>query len=127
MADLPELSPDEAPPARRGNLLRAFATVGDAEQFEPLLAGPGFRLERIVSHGHRSPPDFWYDQPDDEWVVLLSGSARLAIQGEAVPHELGPGDWILLPAHRRHRVEWTDPGRPTVWLALHREPPENPR
>lgn len=77
------------------------------------------RLLRIVSHGQATPPGEWWDQPDDEWVVLLAGGAGLLIEGEAGPRVLGPGDWLHLPAGLRHRVEWTAAGQATVWLALH--------
>ena len=89
------------------------------EDISTLLETGPCRLERIVSTGQATPPGQWYDQAKAEWVVLLQGSAGLLIEGESAPRRLGPGDWLLLPAHRRHRVEWTDPDRPTVWLALH--------
>ncbi|MBF0375776.1 MAG: cupin, partial [Alphaproteobacteria bacterium] len=79
----------------------------------------GTRLLRIVSHGQATPPGEWYDQPDDEWVALLAGGAGLLIEGETEPRALRPGDWLLLPAGRRHRVEWTASGVATIWLALH--------
>jgi cupin 2 domain-containing protein len=55
-------------------------------------------------------------------VLLVSGRARLEIEGERVERALGPGDYLFLPAHCRHRVAWTDPGQATVWLALHFSP-----
>ena len=82
-----------------------------------LLARPGLRIERIVSTGQASPPGFWYDQEHDEWVILLSGGAGLAIDGAA--EMSSPGDYVFLPAHTRHRVTWTDARVPTVWLAVH--------
>jgi cupin 2 domain-containing protein len=84
-----------------------------------LLKTPDFRLERIVSAGQATPPGEWYDQEAPEWVVLLSGGAGLRFEDEPAPRRLRPGDYVLIPAHRRHRVEWTDPEAPTVWLALH--------
>ncbi|QDX81403.1 cupin [Denitratisoma sp. DHT3] len=109
-------------PAAAGNLLQGLpAAAGGREAFEELLARPGLRIERIVSTGQASPPGFWYDQPDGEWVLLLSGRARLWLEGEASPRCLAPGDWIDLPPHCRHRVDWTDPDQPTVWLAVHYE------
>ncbi len=90
----------------------------DEEEITELLARPGLRIERIVSTGHASPPGFWYDQPNDEWVIVLAGSAGLIVEGEA-ERQLEPGDIALLPAHRRHRVAWTDADGPTVWLAVH--------
>ena len=84
-----------------------------------LVSAPSFRVERIVSRGHASPADFWYDQPEQEWVLLLSGAARLLFEGEAEPVEMKPGDHLLIPAHRRHRVQWTAAGVDTVWVAIH--------
>ena len=102
-----------------GSLLESIPAVGDEESFEDLLSSPGVRLERIVSQGHASPDGFWYDQDDDEWVVVIEGEAELQIEGESSPRPMQPGDWILLPAHCRHRVVRTAEGRPTIWLALH--------
>jgi cupin 2 domain-containing protein len=83
-----------------------------------LLSGPGLRIERIVPLGHASPEGFWYDQEDGEWVLLQKGAARLSFEGEE-PIELLSGSFVNIPARSRHRVEWTDPGEPTVWLAVH--------
>ena len=82
-----------------------------------LFAQPGVRLERIVSRGHASPPGFWYDQEDGEWVAVIQGAARLEIEGQG-ERALGAGDHLFLPAHCRHRVSWTDPDRDTIWIAL---------
>ena len=90
-----------------------------AELTEILLESDVFHLERIVSAGHATPAGQWYDQDTHEWVLLLSGSAGLRFEGEAEVLVLNPGDCLNIPAHRRHRVEWTDLSRPTVWLALH--------
>ncbi|MCC7274638.1 MAG: cupin domain-containing protein [Alphaproteobacteria bacterium] len=100
------------------NLLCPLPTTGEAEHVEALLLAPGVRLERIVSRGDASPPGFWYDQDEAEWVLVLAGRAGLAIAGEAEERLLVAGDAVFLPAHCRHRVSWTDPERPTVWLAL---------
>ena len=100
------------------NLFDAIPAEIPAEIFEVLLETDYFRLERIVSGGQATPPGKWYDQDSDEWVVLLTGSACLRFEGEP-DRVLRPGDHLLIPAHRRHRVEWTDQTRPTVWLALH--------
>ena len=88
------------------------------EFLETLLQTPGLRIERIVSRGHASPEGFWYDQEGGEWVIVLAGAARLTIEGKP-PLELRPGDYVDLPPHTRHRVDWTDPGQDTVWLAVH--------
>jgi cupin 2 domain-containing protein len=98
-----------------------FAEIPDDlpdELFQTLLRAPGLRIERIVSMGHVSPGGFWYDQDTDEWVLLLKGAARLAFEGEE-PIDLLPGAFVNIPSHRRHRVEWTDPAGPTIWLAIH--------
>lgn len=87
------------------------------ELIETLASSESVRIERIVSRGHASQSDFWYDQPQAEWVVLLQGAARLQFDNEFI--ELRPGDWIQIPAHRRHRVEWTAADKATVWLAVH--------
>ncbi|HVH82564.1 MAG TPA: cupin domain-containing protein [Stellaceae bacterium] len=99
------------------NLLRDLPTA-IAEEFVERLAGIGaVRIERIVSHGQASPEGFWYDQDEAEFVLVVAGAARLAFaDGETLA--LGPGDWVDIAAHRRHRVDWTDPHRPTVWLAV---------
>lgn len=102
-----------------------FANLPDgrgAEVCTRLAEGGAFRLERIVSTGQATPEGEWYDQADDEWVILLTGAAGLLIEGEAAPHTLAPGDFLLLPAHKRHRVEWTAADGETVWLALHFKP-----
>jgi cupin 2 domain-containing protein len=89
------------------------------ELFTTLLEARNVRIERIVSHGHTSPDGFWFDQDQHEWVVLLEGASRLRFEGEDRPVELKPGDFVNIPAHRRHRVEWTTPEEPTIWLAVH--------
>ena len=101
------------------NILAELAPRDDTEQSDDLVRTESLCIERIVSHGHASPPGFWYDQDAAEWVVVIEGSARLQIEGEPAPRLLERGDWIDLPAHCRHRLEWTDPSRPTIWLAVH--------
>ena len=100
------------------NLLQQLPDARVAEVTETLLAASGIRVERIVSHGQASPPGFWYDQDEAEWLLLLAGAARLRFADKPETRSLAPGDELLIPAHRRHRVEWTDPDRPTVWLAV---------
>ncbi|MDD3651853.1 MAG: cupin domain-containing protein [Immundisolibacter sp.] len=91
-----------------------------AERVDALLNRPGLRVERIVSTGQASPPGFWYDQADHEWVLLLEGAARLTLDTPAGLREvrLTAGDWLELPAHCRHRVEATQAEPPTVWLTI---------
>jgi cupin 2 domain-containing protein len=105
-------------PADAGNLF-SLVEHGPLEHVEVLVERGGLTIERIVSMGHASAPDFWYDSPRDEWVVLLSGAAALEFEhGEAL-HEMQPGHYIRIEAHRRHRVAWTHPDQPSVWLAVH--------
>jgi len=99
------------------NLLRDLPAAGGGEIAERLTGNDAVRIERIVSRGETSPDGFWYDQDEAEFVVVLRGAARLTFaDGEMIP--LGPGDWVDIAPHRRHRVEWTDPTQPTVWLAV---------
>jgi cupin 2 domain-containing protein len=102
-----------------GNLFNDVPADSPDEQFTELLAAPHLRIERIVSTGQASPPGFWYDQDWAEWILVLAGSAALLIEGETAPRVLVPGDYLHIPAHTRHRVEWTGGREPTVWLAVH--------
>ncbi len=102
-----------------GNLFADLPTDNSAETIEQLLKTDHLVLERIVSFGQATPPGQWLDQDRPEWVVLLQGSAGLLIQGESEPRVLRPGNYVLIPAHTRHRVEWTHGDQPTIWLALH--------
>src|SRR4051812_19265946 len=99
------------------NLFSALPQQLLDELFTTLLETPSFRIERIVSHGHASPVGFWYDQDQHEWVIVLKGAARLRFEEGIV--DMKPGDFINIPAHKRHRVEWTTPEEPTIWLAVH--------
>jgi cupin 2 domain-containing protein len=99
-----------------------FADVGrqlPAEQIMELLSSRNVRIERIVSTGHATAPDEWYDQDRAEWVLLLAGSASLIFEGESEPLLLEPGSYVHIAAHVRHRVAWTDRSEPTIWLAIH--------
>ena len=87
------------------------------ELFSTLLESGNIRVERIVSHGHASPEGFWYNQDHHEWVVVLKGAARLAFENETI--EMKSGDFMNIPARTNHRVEWTTPDEPTIWLAVH--------
>ena len=100
------------------NLFKIPESLPVDEFVEPLITGQGVLIERIISTGQISPPGFWYDQDRDEWVVLLQGQARLAWE-DGRSKELKPGDWIFIPAHERHRVEWTSKETACIWLAVH--------
>lgn len=99
------------------NLLADLPAQLPEELIQTLLSTPQVRIERIISQGHVSPPSFWYDQAEHEWVLLIQGAARLRLDDELV--EMTPGDFLNIPAHRKHRVEWTSPGQQTIWLAIH--------
>jgi cupin 2 domain-containing protein len=101
------------------NLFAEVAEALPAEVFEVLLETPGFRLERIVSDGQATPPGEWLDQENDEWVLLLKGGAGLRFADEPQTRAVRPGDALRIPARLRHRVEWTERGVKTIWLALH--------
>lgn len=106
------------------NLFESIPANLPEELVEVLAEGRGHvRIVRLVSQGHASVPGFWYDQAEDEWVALLSGRALLSFEdsatGEVRAVALGPGDWLHIPPHARHRVESTDPDTATVWLAVH--------
>ena len=86
------------------------------EVVQTLIRADEVRIERIISHGHASPADFWYDQPHHEWVIVLKGAARLQFEDRMV--EMKTGDFVNIPAFKKHRVDWTTPDEPTVWLGV---------
>lgn len=102
---------------RRGRLQQSIPKILEDELFTPLAGAGNVRVERIVSRGHRSPSGFWYDQNETEFVLVVAGRSRLSFEG-AEEIELGPGDWIEIPARCRHRVAWTAPDEDTIWLAV---------
>lgn len=103
-----------------GNLFAGIPQSLPSELFDSLHAAGGIRIERIVSQGHTSPPEGqWYDQPADEWVSLLTGQATILFDDPRRELALSPGDWLLIPAHARHRVVQTSHQPPCVWLAVH--------
>lgn len=86
------------------------------EVVQTLIRAADVHIERIISHGHASAPDFWYDQGQAEWVIVLKGAARLQFEDGIV--EMNVGDFINIPARKKHRVDWTSPDEPTVWLGV---------
>jgi cupin 2 domain-containing protein len=99
-----------------------FSDIPDAipeEIFETIIEKESFRLERIVSDGQLTAEDEWYDEDENEWFILLKGSAGLLLEGDKEPLVLKPGDYLNLPGHRKHKVLWTDADEKTIWLALH--------
>lgn len=105
-------------PADPVNLFVLPQPLPTSEVFEPLLQKESCLIERIVSTGQTTPPGEWYDQARDEWVVLLQGEARLAY-ADGTEITLAAGDSVLIPAHCRHRVDYTSTEPPCLWLAVH--------
>ena len=106
---------------KNAELKNIFANIPQnlkAELFEKLIDNYNFTLERIISEGHASPPNFWYDQERNEFVMLLTGSAEL-IYDDNKMFDLKPGDYLIIPAHQKHRVEKTSDTEKTIWLTLH--------
>ena len=110
---------------------RSYAQLIKGSLFSPIAPGPeeflevlacgkaeAFRIERIVSHGHISEPDFWYDQDELEFVAVLQGSAELETESEKI--SMSPGDWVIIPEHVQHRVNFTSTEPPCAWLAVFR-------
>ncbi|WP_318435968.1 cupin domain-containing protein [Photobacterium leiognathi] len=87
------------------------------EEFIDLLNTGSVRIERIVSKGHITPADKWYDQSKDEWVIVLEGKAEITFDNDEIV-TLEKGDHLHIPAHKKHRVSWTDPKQLTIWLAV---------
>lgn len=104
---------------KTGNVFSDVPKEIPKEIFEDLLSRPPLRLQKIVSAGQSTPPGEWYKSNTDEWVILLSGGAKLFYEGDTNVRNMQPGDYVLIPAHLRHRVEWTHPVENTIWLALH--------
>ena len=100
------------------NLFHDLPSSLPEELVETLAKNKHVRIELIVSTGHASPDRFWCDQEDDEWIVVLKGEAKLLFESDDEPIHMKPGDYINIAAHKKHRVEWTTPDAPTVWLVV---------
>jgi len=100
------------------NIFDAIPANLKDELFDSLVENDRLRIERIISHGHASPETGWYDQPQNEWVMLLRGAAVLAFEDDTSV-TLKPGDYLNIPAHCKHKVAWTTPDQETIWLAVH--------
>ena len=100
-----------------GKLLDCGGTLPTgSERLTALFSSPAVRIAAIVSNEHRSPAGFWYDQHEDEWVAVIEGEATIAFVDQST-QILKAGDWLVIPAHTRHRIEKT--GERTIWLAIH--------
>ncbi|MGF1688158.1 cupin domain-containing protein [Photobacterium japonica] len=100
------------------NVFTMIPDVLPQELMEDIVSGQQMRIERIVSKGHTTPSDEWYDQDEHEWVMVLQGQGRIVFEEGTREVELGVGDHINIPAHQRHRVSWTTPDTETIWLAV---------
>lgn len=100
---------------RVDNLLANLPELYESEQSLSLFEKPSIKIERIVSQSHSSPPGFWYDQDEDEWVVVVRGEATLEFEGGELVH-MQEGDYVTIPRHVKHRVQQTD--AKTIWLAV---------
>lgn len=105
-------------PAEVGNLDSRIPGELPKEIVEIVAQGQNVRIERIVSRGHCSPPGFWYDQGENEWVLVIKGEAKMRFARDDRIVHLTAGDYVDIPAHTKHRVEWTQENADTVWLAV---------
>ncbi len=87
------------------------------EIFQTIIEKDNIKIERIVSMGHTSPESGWYDQDQNEWVIILKGEAIISFENESDLH-LTPGDYTNIPAHKKHKVSWTAPDSETIWIAV---------
>jgi cupin 2 domain-containing protein len=101
------------------NIFKEIPEQLPEELIECLFKRDNIQIERIISKGHITPTGQWYDQEQDEWVLLLQGQATILYETDRQTVHLIAGDYLLIPAHTRHRVEWTHPDHHTIWLAVH--------
>lgn len=104
---------------KSGNFFSDIPHQIDDEVFDTILAADGFEIKRIISKGQKSPADYWYDQEKNEWVMVLKGAAKLKFKDHKRIVEMMPGNYIHIPAHCKHKLEWTDPDVETIWLAVY--------
>ena len=100
------------------NIYNLSQEVSQLEQFEKIVSGKNIQIERIISTGQTTPSGQWYDQELDEWVILLQGEAELSYAGGTIIR-LKAGDYLLIPTHTKHRVEYTSVEPACIWLAVH--------
>jgi len=103
---------------KSGNFFFDIPRQVNDEVFDTILNADTVEIKRIVSRGQNSPADYWYDQEKSEWVMVLKGASKLKFKDDQSIVEMMPGDFICIPAHCKHRVEWTDPDVETIWLAI---------
>lgn len=102
---------------KKENLLTNIPNQIPEEMFRDIMVAEAVRIEQIVSRGHSTPEGEWYDQQQNEWVLVIKGAGILVFEdGSEVV--LNPGDHLNIPAHKKHRVSWTAPEEETIWLAV---------
>lgn len=104
---------------KRGNIFTDSADTS-INEFTDILASSNdgsMRIERIISEGHVSPADFWYDQDESEWVIVIHGRAELEFMNHGTL-SLSPGDWVMIEPHEKHRVTYTSANPKCTWLAV---------
>ena len=102
--------------SNKQNLLTGVPTSIPNEIFETIISKQNIKIERIISKGHESEPNFWYDQDQSEWILILKGEARLQFEDKSIC--LTPGDYLNIAPHQKHRVDCTTPEEETIWLAV---------
>jgi cupin 2 domain-containing protein len=107
------------PAIKRNNIFAGLPTAREKEAFKALAKGRNFRIERIVSCGQATPEKRWLREKTAEWVIVLKGRARLLFKGSRRRFRLKSGDYMFIPPNTSHRVDWTHPGKKTIWLAIH--------
>ena len=100
------------------NIFDNIPTQLHQELFQDIFSKDGLKIQRIVSQGEATQDDKWYIQEDDEWVIVLQGEATLSFEDDS-DIKLSSGDYIHIPAHKKHKVSWTSSDEQTVWLAVH--------
>jgi len=103
---------------KKENIFKNSVKNFDEEIFENILSKKNIKIEKIISHGQTSPKEGWYDQDNDEWVIVLKGEAVVSFENKS-DVRLKKGDYINIPAHTKHKVLWTLPEDETIWLAIH--------
>ena len=102
-----------------GSLFVQIPEIVSEEISDTLFKSDQLKIERIISQGNSTAKDEWLKQDRDEWVLLVQGAAKLSFKDKAEIIEMKPGEYILIKADTKHRVEWTDPKQKTIWLAVH--------
>lgn len=99
-----------------GNILGNIPTDLSEEVFTNIEQSNSLKIERIVSKGHTSSD--WYDQDQNEWVMVVQGSATIEYD-DGAKFDMEAGSYLNIPAHQRHKVTRTDASIETIWLAIH--------